>query len=428
MTNMHIGTDIVKISRIERLIQDKIPSKIYTVRESEYINSKKDKAQTASGIYAAKEAVLKCLGTGMVFPLTDVEICHEKSGMPCVELCGKALSFARDTGLENMQISISHDGEYAIATAVADTDKKRYFYKKVLNKFSDTRENIITPEYASGILPKREKNTHKGSYGKLFVLAGSTGLTGAAVMCCTSALKSGAGLITLGCAKELNSIFETSLTEVMTKPLDSKDGVITTKDTDKILNLIQNSDVCLLGPGLGRGKDINQITKDIIKTSQIPLVLDADAIFAISENPSILGDAKCPVILTPHIGEFSNLTGLKKDEILSCPEKYGCEFSKKYGVTLVLKSHETIVCTKDGEFFRNILGNPGMATGGTGDVLAGCVASFLAQGISPEDSAKVGVYLHSLAADMAAMEKGEYSLTPSDIIEYLPYSIKYTTK
>ena len=428
MTNMYIGTDIVKTSRIERLIQNKIPSKIYTCAEMEYINSKKDTAQTAAGIYAAKEAVLKSFGTGIIFPLTDVEIQHTKNGMPCVELYGKALLFAKDTGIENVEVSISHDGEYAIASALAITDKKLCFHKKATNKFSDIQENTITPEYASLVLPKREKNTHKGSYGKLFVLAGSVGLTGAAVMSCTSALKCGAGLITLGCAKELNTIFETSLTEVMTKPLDSRDGVITKKDTDEIIRYVQNADVCLLGPGLGRTTDIKQIIKDIINISKKSLVLDADAIFAISDNPDILKDAKCPVILTPHIGEFSNLTGLKKDEILSCPEKHGCEFSKKYGVTLVLKSHETIVCTKDGKCFRNILGNPGMATGGTGDVLAGCIASFLAQGISQEDSAKTGVYIHSLSADMAAMEKGEYSLTPSDIIEYLPYAIKYTIK
>lgn len=418
---MSLGTDIVKISRIERLIKDIIPSKIYTEYEREYISASPKKAQTAAGIYAAKEAVLKCLGKGILLPLNDICIMHRKDGSPYILMTGAVLQCAQENGIEDIEISISHDGEYAIAYANAHTDNKLTIYNKIMEKLKCAPANAILNENA---LKPRKDSTHKSDYGRLYVVAGSVGLTGAAYLACTSALRCGSGLITLACPDELNSIMECKLTEVMTKPLKSKDGHISQNAIADILSDIKKSDVCLLGPGLSRNEDITAITDVIISNSSVPMVIDADGLYALSKNMDVLYSAKQSIILTPHIGEFSYLTGLNTAEILNDTKKHGTEFAKKYGVTLVLKSHKTIVCTPDGKCFENILGNPGMATGGTGDVLSGCIASFLGQGLSTADASKMGVYIHSLAGDMASQEKGEYSLIPSDIIDYIPYAIK----
>ena len=215
--------------------------------------------------------------------------------------------------------------------------------------------------------------------------------------------------------------------EVMTKPLKSKDGLITKDDCHKILCEIENADLCLIGPGLGRSAELTHIIRSVVGSeSTTPLVIDADGLNAISEDTSILENHKMPIILTPHIGEFSRLTGVSCEEILREPKKYALEFAKKFNVVLVLKSHKTLVAEASGAIYENVLGNPGMATGGTGDVLAGAVASFAAQGKSPLEAALTGVYVHSYSADIASFKTGEYSLTPSDIIEHLPLAIKAT--
>jgi NAD(P)H-hydrate epimerase len=287
---------------------------------------------------------------------------------------------------------------------------------------------IISPSLIKKILPKRDAHIHKGDCGRLFVLAGSKGLTGAAIMASKSALRCGAGLITLGCPESLNNIFECSLTEVMTLPLDDDSGVLNCNDINIITARAAASDCTLSGPGLTCSDCTKQITEQLVQSCTKPLVLDADSINALSKNINILNNRKCDIILTPHIGEFSRLTGLDSKQILASPAVYAKEFATKHRLTLVLKSHRTVVATPDGRVYTNILGNPGMATGGTGDVLAGSIAAFAAQGMSCENAALSGVYIHSLAADMAAEEFGEYGLTPEDIINTLPYAIKFSLK
>lgn len=421
---MSTGTDIVKISRMEGLIKNGIPKKVFSEYEQNYINSKSNRLQTSAGIYAAKEAVLKALGTGITLPLNEVCINHLSDGKPFVVLTGTALEYANRFGIDSIDISISHDGEYAIACAYMSADKYSAYRRRALNKFTSAPSNAIFPDLAARLITKREPTTHKGSYGRLYVLAGSIGLTGAAVMACNSALKCGAGLITLGCARELNSIFECMLTEVMTKPLASRNGVISSQDINTVINDTKGADMCLIGPGLGRSEDVRTIVRAVLENSDTPCVIDADGLNAISKDIAILKERKSELILTPHIGEFSALTGLNKDEILNNPQKHATEFALKHNVVLVLKSHKTLVCTPDGNCYVNILGNPGMATGGTGDVLSGCIASFAAQHITLSDAALLGVYIHSLAGDMASYEVGEYSLTPRDIIDFLPHAIK----
>ncbi len=424
---MPLGTDIVKISRMERVITPEIPRKIFTENEIAYINTKTNKAQTSAGIFAAKEAVLKAIGKGITLPLNEVEILHNEKGAPHTRLSGKAKQYCEDAFIGQLEVSISHDGEYAIASAYSYIDPIYSACAKPLMKFANAPLNAISPETVQKLLSPRSSSTHKGNYGRLYVLAGSIGLTGAAIMSCISALKCGAGLISLGCAKELNTIFEIAMKEVMTKPLDSKDGLICKNDCHKIMAEVKSADLCLIGPGLGRSEDLTHIIKTIL-TSDIttPIVIDADGINAVSEDVSMLEGHKMPVIITPHIGEFARLTGISAEDILKDTEKNAKDFAAKHNVVVVLKSHKTVVASPEGEVYVNVLGNPGMATGGTGDVLAGAIASFAVQGKSPLQAALLGVYIHSYAADIAVCSTGEHSLTPSDIIDYIPRALKVT--
>ena len=419
---MPIGIDIVQINRMQSMADKKYPDKVFTSEERNYILTKHNPLRTAAGIYAAKEAVVKALGRGISLPLNEINIIHLPNGSPYAVL-GKTVSGAvSDAGGRAFEISISHDGDYAVACAYMDIDPIYASYILAKNKIPPGMTDAILPAH----IPKRKDNSHKGTYGRVYVLAGSMGLTGAAMLASKAILKAGAGLITLGCCKELNNIFEVALTEVMTKPLDSKDGILTSKDTDAIIREVENSDIALIGPGLGRNYDITQIMRQILAKENCPCVIDADGLYAISRDIDMLTYHKSPLILTPHIGEFSYLTGMDAETILSNTKKYAMEFARRYNVILVLKSHRTVVATPDGDVRVNYLGNPGMATGGTGDVLAGVITSFAAQAKDLSHAASLGVYLHSLAADMAANKTGEYSLTPSDILEYLPLAIKYS--
>ncbi len=425
---MPTGTDIVKISRISKLTEPEISKKVFSPDEAEYILSRFNRNQTAAGMFAAKEAFLKMLGMGITsLDLSEIEVLHSENGKPYYKLSGNALDIANSQALELPELSISHDGEYAAAVAFCASSRIAASYQNAVSVYDFCEDSCITPEKIHPLLPKRASVSHKGSYGRLFALAGSKGLTGAAVMACSSALKCGAGLITLGCAESLNTIFEIALKEVMTMPLNDENGIISAKAIPKIIKSINSSDVCLFGPGAGKSNGITKIAESITSIENAYVIADADALNAMADTPDILKNNKSKLILTPHIGEFSRLTGLSTEKILSDTKKYASDFAKKYNVTLVLKSHRTVVCSPDGRCLKNISGNPGMATGGTGDVLAGVIASFAAQGMNPFDAAITGVYIHSLAADMAAQEFGEYSLTPSDIISYLPYAIKFSS-
>lgn len=299
----------------------------------------------------------------------------------------------------------------------------------ILKKFDNSSfENPITPALASEAVPKRCEDAHKGSCGSLLICGGSVGLTGAPCLSAMAALRCGAGLVTLGCASELNDIFETKLTEAMTYPLKSKNGAIVYGAKNALFKKMEKSSAFLIGPGLSQTKDIKRLVCDITEACKAPLIIDADALNVIAQNTEILKKAKCPVIITPHIGEFARLTSLSTDEVKADRESLAIRFSKEYNCITVLKSHRTIVATPNGKLYTNILGNAGMASGGTGDVLAGCIASFAAQGSTPLTSALAGVYFHSFAGDIAKELFGEYSLLASDIINCIGYAIKETAK
>jgi len=271
------------------------------------------------------------------------------------------------------------------------------------------------------ILP-RKPDTHKGDYGRVLVLAGSSGMTGAACMCSTAALRAGAGIVTLGIPESLHGIVASKLTCVMTHPLpETHVKTLSELGRQDILDFSQRFDVIAIGPGLSQYLETKRLVLWLLQTLDRPIVLDADGINALADNPEILNKIKKPIVLTPHPGEMARLAGISSTrEIQSKRLEVSKMFVKgKKNVMLVLKGHHTIVINED-KFYINKTGNPGMATAGAGDVLTGMIAAFLGQNYTPFEAAQLGVYLHGLAGDFAAQEKGEISMIAMDILDNLP--------
>lgn len=274
-------------------------------------------------------------------------------------------------------------------------------------------------------LPKRKANTHKGTYGRVLVLAGSVGMTGAACMASEAALRGGAGLVTLGVPESLNPIVASKLTCVITRPLpETKEHTLSYKARREIVEMSRRAQVVALGPGLSQNPDTKKLVLWLLENLGGCLVVDADGINALAKSPDILNKVKADIILTPHPGEMDRLMRLGPDKssgVRSQREKVVARFVKKYPhVTLVLKGYKTLVAYKDGLYVCTT-GNPGMASAGTGDVLTGLIAGLWAQGwASAFEAARLGVYLHGLAGDMARDVMGEFSLVATDVLDALP--------
>lgn len=273
------------------------------------------------------------------------------------------------------------------------------------------------------LLPKRKSDAHKGECGRLFILGGSTGMTGAVCLSAMGALRTGAGLVTVGTAECERGIVAVKLTEAMTVGFSSAYGCIDCEDREKIREIAEKSDVFIIGPGIGRTKETRELVCWLVQKVRTKIVLDADGLNAISSNIDILKGRKDEIVLTPHEGEMSLLCGKSVDEIKENREKIAVDFAKECGIVLVLKGKNTVV-TNGCEIFVNPTGNAGMATGGSGDVLSGVIGSLLGQGMKTYDGAVLGTYLHGRAGDLAKADKGEMGLIASDIVENLPYAIK----
>jgi len=273
-------------------------------------------------------------------------------------------------------------------------------------------------------LLKRKPDTHKGDYGYVFVLGGSPGLTGAVCLAANAALKIGAGLVRVGVSKSLNNIFEIKLTEVMSFPLADKGGYLCYEAFGQIKEILDKIDIMVLGPGAALKDTTQRLIVKIIKEIDKPTIVDADGISALASKLDILKKRKTKdLILTPHLGEFSRLLKLDKEKIKKNRKELVKKFALRYNLTLILKGHRTLVSDAK-RIFENNTGNPGMATAGMGDALCGMVAGLIAQGLSCFEAAKLGVYLHGLAADFAAKDKTQNCLIASDAIEYLPKALR----
>lgn len=276
----------------------------------------------------------------------------------------------------------------------------------------------VTHDMIKKVIPKRQRNTHKGVYGKASIIAGSFGMTGAAILCGKSALRSGVGLLKLIIPESLHTIITTSVPEAVTVPLaETRRGVFGINQVEKLVNTCEGADVIAVGPGCGQNAEMNEILRHLITLVDKPVIIDADGLNTLAKHVDVLRNKVNDVIITPHPGEMSRLTNLPLEVINMHPINTAREFASKWKVVVVLKGARTIIALPSGKAYINVNGNPGMATAGSGDVLTGIITSLVAQGMSSEKAAIAGVYIHGYAGDLMISQKGEYGLIAGDLIE-----------
>ena len=284
---------------------------------------------------------------------------------------------------------------------------------------------LLTPDLIRTVSLPRPLDAHKGHTGHLLVIAGSTGKTGAAVMTAMSAMRAGVGLVTLGIPASLNPILEIHVTEAMTEPLpETKEGVLGEASFNRIMALLSDKKCLAIGPGIGTNPETKMLVQRLLQESKKPMVIDADGLNCLIGRTEILKNFEKPIVLTPHPGEMSRLMGTTAAEVQKDRIKCARDFAEKFNVHVVLKGAGTVIAHPDGRAFINPTGNPGMASGGMGDVLTGVIAGFIAQGHSPELAAHAGVYLHGAAADSLAKNKGSFGYLATDVMNTLPEAIK----
>lgn len=264
-------------------------------------------------------------------------------------------------------------------------------------------------------IPTRNPKTHKGDYGRVLLLCGSRGFTGAAALAAMGSLRSGAGVVYLGVPESIYEIEAIKLLEPVVIPLPDTDGMFSVDAREKILSLLPKMDAVLIGPGIGQSEGTFAVVKSVLENSKCPVVLDADGINVLSEHKDILRDRYLPTILTPHDGEFYRLGGLPGEDRCAA----AVSMAQELRCIILLKGHRTVI-TDGTEVYVNQTGNPGMATGGSGDVLSGIIVSLLGQRIDPVLAAACGAWLHGKAGDLCAGELGQYGMLPQDMVNALP--------
>lgn len=277
----------------------------------------------------------------------------------------------------------------------------------------------LNHEKVLSLLPDRDPWGHKGTFGKILLLCGSRGFTGAAYLAAMGALRSGAGLTFLGVPENIYAIEAVKLNEPVVFPLPDEDGKLSFMAVSEIEKRLPQMDAVLVGCGLGQSKGTLSVVKSVLENAKCPVVLDADGINVMAGHKDILRGRRYPTILTPHDGEFLRFGGtIGEDRMVSA----AC-YAREWNSLVLLKGHET--CITDGETgYRNRTGNPGMATGGSGDVLAGIIVSLLGQGLAPLEAAACGAWLHGAAGDLCAQKIGQYGMLPTDMLECLPRLLK----
>ncbi|WMJ80497.1 NAD(P)H-hydrate dehydratase [Clostridium sp. MB40-C1] len=274
------------------------------------------------------------------------------------------------------------------------------------------KDYITEIEEVKKVIPKRKKYDYKGNFGRVNIIAGSNGLTGAAYITTQAAVRSGSGLVTLCCMESIQHIMSMKLTEAMT---------VSYKDSKNLNDLLKKSDVIAIGPGMGNSEATFKILSDVLDVAECPLVIDADGINVLKGKLSLLKDRKGKVVLTPHLGEMSRLTGNSIEEIKKDRSGISKKFAKEYGIVLLLKGHNTIIT--DGEsLLINPTGNSAMASGGMGDCLTGIIASLIGQGLEPFEATYVGAYIHGYCGDK--LSEKMFCVNANHVLEKLPYYIK----
>jgi ADP-dependent NAD(P)H-hydrate dehydratase / NAD(P)H-hydrate epimerase len=293
----------------------------------------------------------------------------------------------------------------------------------IIDALDGPRVELLTREQIRALISPRATDVHKGDFGRVLIVAGSRGKTGAAILAAQGALKSGAGLVTIATPRSVLPIVAAHAPEYMTEPLEETvEGTVHFAATEYVLGLA--ADVIAVGPGLGRGEGVATFVRELIDRSETPLVLDADALNAFADDPAALvGREGRDVILTPHPGEMARLVGCTIDDVQADRLGIARDFATAHKVYVVLKGYRTLIATPDGKVFVNPTGSPGMASGGTGDVLTGMLAAWLAQLLDAEAACRLAVYLHGAAGELADADQGEVSMTAVDLVQQISEAV-----
>lgn len=298
-------------------------------------------------------------------------------------------------------------------------------YPRALVENFESNYEFVEARWVREHLPERRPDGHKGDFGRVLVIAGSRGMTGAATLAAESALRAGAGLVYLAFPESLSPVIETKLTEVVKLPLPDSNGALTARSLSAIEQALTDKTVVALGPGLSQSPQIAKLLTELLPQLKIPIVLDADGINNL-KNSSVLSkkQLRAPLVFTPHAGELARLLGKTREDVEAHRVEIAQHVATELRATLVLKGAPTVTALPDGKFFINSTGNSGLATGGSGDVLTGLIAGLIAQGMKPEDAAVTGVYLHGRVADELKKELGERGLIAGDLVRHLPRVLK----
>ncbi len=269
------------------------------------------------------------------------------------------------------------------------------------------------------LLPDRQQDAHKGDFGKILLLCGSRGFTGAAALAAMGALRSGAGLVYLGVPESIYAIEAVKLTEPVVFPLPDRDGTYSAEAVNEVSKLLPKMDAVLIGCGMGRSEGTLAVLEIVMTEAVCPVVVDADGINLLATHKDMLRGRKASTIITPHAGEFERAFG----PILPDRKTAAEQLSASFGCVTLLKGHGTVI-TDGCSTYINPTGNPGMAVGGSGDLLAGIIVSLLGQGLMPLHAAAVGAWLHGAAGDLCAKQMGQYGMLPTDMLKLLPRLMK----
>jgi NAD(P)H-hydrate epimerase len=292
----------------------------------------------------------------------------------------------------------------------------------VLDAVEGPRIDLLTRSAMRELIPPRSPDSHKGDYGRVLLVAGSRGKTGAAHLCATGALRSGAGLVTVATPTSCLDVVAAMGAEYMTEPLDEAVNGLDPDGVDRILDIAR--DVLAIGPGLGQAEATREFVKQLVDRATMPLIVDADGLNAFADDPDRLaGREGRDIIITPHPGEMARLVGMSIDEVQASRIEVARNFAAAHHLYVVLKGHRTIIATPDERTFINPTGNPGMATGGTGDVLTGMIAAWLAQLLDADAACRLAVYLHGLAGDLAEADESEVAMTAADLAGHIGAAI-----
>jgi holo-[acyl-carrier-protein] synthase len=397
-----VGVDVAAIPRIaeaQKRFGDRFLHRFLSDREIDYCGGS---AERWAGRWAAKEAIGKAMPTGVPRPrMRDVEILPSDDGRPHVRV-------APDTTLTGREIdvSIAHDGHFAVAVAVIPE-----------------AETIQAPgALPDGFrLPARPRDGHKGTFGTVVVLAGSQGFTGAAYLASMGAARSGAGIVRLLVAQSIYPILAEKCTEVVVGPVpEISPGVVGHASLSGILRGFAGADAGVIGPGLGRDASTRRLIEDLVPRVAAPLVLDADALNLLSEHRTILPRLSPQIVLTPHPAEFGRLSGLETSAVQQDRRGIASRFAKVWNKVVVLKGAGTVIAAPDGRVTLNPIATPALASGGTGDVLAGLIAGLMGQKLPPFEAAVTGVHLHSVAGMDLEASLGQAGVLASDLLPQLP--------